>query len=251
MLLFAAAGGGGAAAFPDEEETGDAKGLLNPWLDHTRSNLIPIGMSDGGSGGGWTEKLTGRTTHIDDELSRNGHSTKLSWMGGFSCHDSDGGGFGGGGGACRGGGGGGGYIGGIGGADVTSNGHGGWSWVNPKAVLMVMDSRYLSSPSDQVTDIRNPNSDLPEIWQHIGQGFVSIMPPLYGNGCQGNCSELGATCLPFDRKLKHFQCVCPSGVILSLSYPTCNPRKFFTLQLKPFKNLDRLKKSRYLQHFNN
>ena len=57
------------------------------------------------------------------------------------------GGFGGGGSGCYGGGGGGGFIGGKGGKSETNNGRGGYSYVNPRAVMFVLDAHTEFSPS--------------------------------------------------------------------------------------------------------
>ena len=231
-LLLAAAGGGGASAMPDIDGGGDAMGILDPRLNYTNSTLIPVDVAAAGSGGGWLESLSGDSLYMN----MNGRSLNYSWMGGLSCQRGySNGGFGGGGGACVGGGGGGGFIGGRGGEDMYSNGGGGWSWFNPESVLLMIDSRYVSSPSDQMvmpadfssqasaqTADKSADEEMPRVFEHVGQGFVNIMPPLYGAGCQSNCSDLGATCLAFDKARKHIECVCPNGKVLSHRYPSCN-----------------------------
>ena len=107
----------------------------------------------------------------------------FSWVGGMPCSPESYqyGGFGGGGAGCFGGGGGGGFIGGHAGMGEYDNGHGGYSYANPEAVMFVLDAHKEFSPSSGHLDKTQP---LPKLWQNEGSGFVHILPPLQDIKCQ-------------------------------------------------------------------
>ena len=101
-----------------------------------------------------------------------------------SPHSQQYGGFGGGGAGCYGGGGGGGFIGGAGGTSETTNGLGGFSYYNPEAVKLVLDSRDEMNPKTRTRQDQIIKKEQEKLWQHQGPGFVYILPSLSDATCQ-------------------------------------------------------------------
>ena len=179
-----------------------------------------------GSGGGWREDLSMEMPDAyvipleHGNVSINGGSINLSFIGGINCGGSATfGGFGGGGGGCFGGGGGGGFIGGNGGATIDGDGEGGWSFYNQEAVIRVLSlSHPETSSSFSETGAK---VSLPQLEWHRGQGTVNILPPVMDAQCTSNCSTKGAACIALDLAAKVLRCVCDNGMILDHINSTC------------------------------
>lgn len=103
------------------------------------------------------------------------------------------------------------------------NGMGGWSYYNPAAVTLVLDSR---SPISHAS----PPGKVPATWSHRGPGEVVIIPSLRDAPCQRNCSDRGAVCVVLDPDMKIRECVCPdSGVVLDFRNAHCTQGKSLTM----------------------
>ena len=77
----------------------------------------------------------------------------------------------------------GGVEGGNGGVGVEANGEGGFSYYNPEAVLLLLDSRLEFAPSSSVSHHRK-NKRLAKLWKSNGPGFVHILPQMADHTCQ-------------------------------------------------------------------
>ena len=98
---------------------------------------------------------------------------------------------------------------------VKENGEGGFSYYNPDAVLLVLDSK---------SELHHAPSrwKMPTPWEHVGDGQVQIIEPLRGNICQSNCSALGAICMALDPNRVLKGCVCPDGTMLDFTHSRCH-----------------------------
>lgn len=115
-----------------------------------------------------------------------GSSLQAGGTGGKACYESTdnrgNGGFGGGGGGCRYGGGGGGFSGGNAPLVNSTNGEGGFSYLNPSKMLL------------EFSEVQSGFN--------AGSGFVLIIPSI--DGC-----ECDYRCLALDAKRSEITCICP------------------------------------------
>ena len=63
---------------------------------------------------------------------------------------------------------------------MESNGEGGFSYYNPEAVLLLLDSRLEFAPSS----VRPRERRLAKLWKSSGPGFVHILPHMSDHTCQ-------------------------------------------------------------------
>ena len=166
--------------------------IYPPW------NLFDLNLKHfTGSGAGWNASLSLSANFSEifpayqqsvNRTQPTGFSSHWSFIGGWPCSPTSNqyGGFGGGGAGCFGGGGGGGFIGGHGGSNEEENGQGGYSFYNPEAVVLVLDSRTELSPKGGGRKNLNNQRIIPELWDHQGPGFVYVIPPQQDSTCQVN-----------------------------------------------------------------
>lgn len=128
-----------------------------------------------------------------------GASLLVGGVGGLACYESkDGqgnGGFGGGGGGCIAGGGGGGYAGGNAWGTNSTNGEGGYSFLDPSQTI--------------------PRFSVARSGQHAGPGMVILIPATPGCGCDYRCIAL-------DMRRASVTCICPKGWELDSNGKNCN-----------------------------
>ena len=72
------------------------------------------------------------------------------------------------------------FLGGHGGIGVESNGEGGFSYYNPEAVLLLLDSGLEFAPSS----LNSREKRLAKLWKSSGPGFVHILPQMSDHTCQ-------------------------------------------------------------------
>lgn len=192
---MAAGGGGiGLGRFIDNgRQHGQAINTSHP---HVTGQMY--GPKSAGAGGGWTMY---RQDIIDAAAHKivMGKSMQDGGIGGKACYNStDGrgdGGFGGGGGGCSNGGGGGGFAGG----DAipytnTTNGDGGFSFLDPTRTI--------------------PNFSEAHSGYNGGPGYVLIIPAIKGCDC-------GYRCVALDARRSLVSCVCPKKWKLAEDKKTC------------------------------
>ncbi|XP_018579561.1 ALK tyrosine kinase receptor isoform X2 [Anoplophora glabripennis] len=152
------------------------------------------GAKSAGAGGGWSV-FPGLL-----ELAIMGSSLQAGGAGGKACYESTDnrgdGGFGGGGGGCRYGGGGGGFAGGNAPFVNSTNGEGGYSYLNPSKALL-----ELSNVEPGV---------------NAGPGYVLIIPSI--DGC-----ECDYRCLALDARRSQVTCICPQRWKLGDDKKKCVP----------------------------
>ena len=66
---------------------------------------------------------------------------------------------------------------------VEANGEGGFSYYNPEAVLLLLDSRLEFAPSSSLAPGRQQKR-LAKLWKSNGPGFVHILPQMADHTCQ-------------------------------------------------------------------
>ncbi|CAG9816232.1 unnamed protein product [Phaedon cochleariae] len=155
------------------------------------------GPKSAGAGGGWN-MFAGL---VDPEHKpMMGSSLQAGGIGGKACYnstDSRGdGGFGGGGGGCRYGGGGGGYAGGDAPSHDSTNGEGGYSYLD--------------------TSRADPRHSVVHAGFNTGAGYVVIVPEIDGCECDYKCAAL-------DEKRSEVTCICPARWQLKEDKKTCQP----------------------------
>ena len=74
--------------------------------------------------------------------------------------------------------------GGNGGVGVEANGEGGFSYYNPEAVLLLLDSRLEFAPSSSASHHHRKSKRLAKLWKSSGPGFVHILPQMADHSCQ-------------------------------------------------------------------
>ncbi|KAK5639789.1 hypothetical protein RI129_010600 [Pyrocoelia pectoralis] len=191
-LAVAAGGGGlGLGRFIDNgDQHGQAINMSRPAVTGQM-----YGTKSAGAGGGW-EMFHGKVAYGHEGLM--GLSLVEGGTGGSACYDSidrrGDGGFGGGGGGCTAGGGGGGYAGGNAWSTNSTNGEGGYSFLDP--------SRTIPSLSEARSGY------------HAGPGFVLIIPAIPGCGCNYRC-------LALDTRRSQVACICPKDWKLDGDGKTC------------------------------
>ena len=233
-LLLIAAGGGGASDLPGDTTPSSAQGFLGYMhqlsMDDIRMKVKSFPDTDAGSGAGWNETLSPANNYSvtiknffrEKPANPAGFSLGNTWMGGIRCQNDSQqfGGFGGAGAGCYGGGGGGGFVGGWGGEGTKGSGHGGYSYFNKDAVLLVLDRRSIDSRSFSASN-RIPFSR-PETWKWRGPGRVRILAAISTLACSRNCTEFGAECLSMDSEGSKVACVCTNdGSILGRHQTSC------------------------------
>ncbi|XP_031358672.1 ALK tyrosine kinase receptor [Photinus pyralis] len=191
-LAVAAGGGGlGLGRFIDNgDQHGQAINMSRPPVTGQM-----YGTKSAGAGGGW-EVYRGKIAFGHEILM--GLSLVEGSTGGRACYDSiDGrgdGGFGGGGGGCTAGGGGGGYAGGNAWSANSTNGEGGYSFLDP--------SRTIPSMSEARSGY------------HAGPGSLLVIPAIPGCGCNYRC-------LALDARRSQVACICPKDWKLDSDGKTC------------------------------
>ncbi|KAF5298515.1 hypothetical protein FQR65_LT00057 [Abscondita terminalis] len=191
-LAVAAGGGGlGLGRFIDNgDQHGQAINMSRPPVTGQM-----YGPKSAGAGGG-LEMFQGKIAYGHEALM--GLPLTQGGIGGRACYDStDGrgdGGFGGGGGGCTAGGGGGGYAGGNAWSTNSTNGEGGYSFLDP--------SRTIASLSEARSGY------------HAGPGSVLIIPGIPGCGCNYRC-------LALDARRSQVACICPKDWKLDVDGKTC------------------------------
>ena len=63
---------------------------------------------------------------------------------------------------------------------MESNGEGGFSYYNPEAVLLLLDSGLEFAPSS----LNSREKRLAKLWKSTGPGFVHILPQMSDHTCQ-------------------------------------------------------------------
>ncbi|KAJ8931560.1 hypothetical protein NQ314_015507, partial [Rhamnusium bicolor] len=148
-----------------------------------------------GAGGGWS-MYPGLLEAGHKQMM--GSSLQAGGIGGKACYNSTDqrgdGGFGGGGGGCRYGGGGGGYSGGDAPSINTTNGEGGYSYLDPSKAV--------------------PNLSEAHSGYNAGPGYVLIIPAIDGCECDYRCIAL-------DAKRSEVTCICPKSWRLGEDMKTC------------------------------
>ncbi|KAJ8980042.1 hypothetical protein NQ317_007198 [Molorchus minor] len=158
-----------------------------------------------GSGGGWSIYPDTIDASYKQMM---GSSLQVGGIGGMACYNSTDhrgdGGFGGGGGGCRYGGGGGGFSGGDAPSANTTNGEGGYSFIDPSKTI--------------------PNFSEAHSGYNPGAGYVLIIPAITGCDCEHSCVAL-------DAKRSQVTCICPNPWKLAEDKKTC---------IREFKAVDKL-----------
>lgn len=125
-------------------------------------------------------------------------------LGGQACYNSTDnrgdGGFGGGGGGCRHGGGGGGYEGGDTSSANTTNGEGGYSFIDPTKTIPSLSEAHSG--------------------YNAGPGSVIIIPAIPGCDCNYRCVAL-------DARRSQTVCICPKNWKLDVDRKSCISKLFF------------------------
>ncbi|KAG5888425.1 hypothetical protein JTB14_020200 [Gonioctena quinquepunctata] len=196
-IPLAVAGGGGGLGlgrFIVDNVQQHGQGINKARLPHTGEMYGP---RSAGAGGGWN-KFSGIVDVTNKPTM--GNSLLLGGFGGKACYNSTDhrgdGGFGGGGGGCRYGGGGGGYAGGNAASSNSTNGEGGYSFLN--------FSKAISQLSEVASGFNS------------GPGFVLIIPGIDGCDCDYKCVAL-------DAGRSEVACVCPAKWKLKEDKKTCQP----------------------------
>lgn len=122
--------------------------------------------------------------------------------GGRACYNSTDnrgdGGYGGGGGGCSYGGGGGGYVGGDALSANTTNGEGGYSFIDPTRVIPKLSEAHSG--------------------YNAGAGFVLIIPAIPGCDCNYRCVAL-------DSRRSQTVCICPDNWRLDSDGKSCSSKQ--------------------------
>ncbi|KAJ3662397.1 hypothetical protein Zmor_006748 [Zophobas morio] len=188
-----AAGGGGLGLgrfFDTGKQHGQAINMSKPPITG-----VMYGEQSAGAGGGW-EMFKGLVDATHRQMM--GRALKDGGIGGKACYNSTDnrgdGGFGGGGGGCRSGGGGGGYAGGDASSANTTNGEGGYSFLDPTRTIPSLSEAHSG--------------------YNVGPGSVLIIPAIPGCDCNYRCVAL-------DSRMSQTACICPKNWKLDVDGKTC------------------------------
>ncbi|CAG9855575.1 unnamed protein product [Phyllotreta striolata] len=192
-LAIAAGGGGlGLGHFSVDNTEQHGRGIEKHKLPFTGKMY---GTKSAGAGGGW-KMYDGLVDSMHKVMM--GSSLEAGGIGGKACYNSTDergdGGFGGGGGGCVYGGGGGGYAGGDAPSVNSSNGEGGYSYLDFSKALAHLTKA--------------------EGGFNAGPGYVIIIPNI--DGC-----ECDYKCLALDAMRSEITCICPPTWILADDQKTC------------------------------
>uniref|UniRef100_A0A6P7FI40 Tyrosine-protein kinase receptor n=1 Tax=Diabrotica virgifera virgifera TaxID=50390 RepID=A0A6P7FI40_DIAVI len=194
-LAIAGGGGGlGLGHFSVDNVEQHGRGLTKVRQPYT-GNMY--GSRTAGAGGGW-KMFQGMVDPMHKVMM--GSSLLAGGIGGKACYNSTDergdGGFGGGGGGCVYGGGGGGFAGGDSPSQNSTNGEGGYSYLD------------FSKGLKHLTAV--------ESGYNAGPGYVLIIPGTEGCGCDYKCIAL-------DVQRSDVTCICPTRWILTDDHKTCKP----------------------------
>nr|XP_023027843.1 ALK tyrosine kinase receptor isoform X2 [Leptinotarsa decemlineata] len=194
-LAVAGGGGGlGLGRFIVDNVQQHGQGISKSRKPHTGKMYGP---GSAGAGGGWT-MFPGLVDSAHKPMM--GSSLQAGGIGGKACYNSTDhrgdGGFGGGGGGCSYGGGGGGYAGGNAASVNSTNGEGGYSFLNFSKVVSQLSEVYSGYNS--------------------GPGYVIIIPEIDGCDCDYKCVAL-------DAQRSEVSCICPAKWMLKDDKKTCQP----------------------------
>ncbi|XP_057655482.1 tyrosine-protein kinase receptor isoform X1 [Diorhabda carinulata] len=195
-IPLAVAGGGGGLGlghFSVDNVEQHGRGINKTKLPFTGQMY----RKNAGAGGGW-KMYPGLVDPLHKIMM--GSSLLAGGIGGKACYNSTDergdGGFGGGGGGCAYGGGGGGFAGGNAPSTNSTNGEGGYSYLD------------FSKALSQLTFV--------ESGSNTGSGYVLIIPEIDGCQCDYKCIAL-------DDRRSEVTCICPNKWILSEDKKTCKP----------------------------
>ncbi|CAH0545803.1 unnamed protein product [Brassicogethes aeneus] len=196
-MPLAIAGGGGGLGLGRFIDNGKQHGQdINTSRPPVTGKMY--GVKSSGAGGGW-RMFEGLVDPAHKQM-MGSSLTQGGGIGGKACYNSTDergdGGFGGGGGGCRYGGGGGGYSGGNATSPETTNGEGGYSYL----------------------DIARTIPNLSEVLSgyNVGPGYMLIIPTIPGCNCDYRCVAL-------DARKSTVACICPKNWRLDEDKQTCIP----------------------------
>ncbi|XP_008194070.1 tyrosine-protein kinase receptor isoform X2 [Tribolium castaneum] len=154
------------------------------------------GKNSAGAGGGW--KMFPGIVNVGHKQLMGRALLDGGGIGGRACYNSTDdrgyGGFGGGGGGCRSGGGGGGFAGGDATSTNTTNGEGGYSYIDPSRTVLNLSEAHSG--------------------YNAGPGSVLIIPAIPGCDCNYRCVAL-------DSRKSLTACICPKNWKLDSDGKTC------------------------------